>query len=165
MDCAFEKLGYTVLPDSVLTSEEGIRMLLNHFVRGRLYDRDLRHNEVFETVGEGAIRIERSVSGNVTVNNANIVEKEHFVYNLGTMFYIDSILYSELVQGSFTTTESPSPTFSQEVQTVKSNVTAEESIEGKRENEEPSLIEDDILFDEDITPRALPVRFQVKSPK
>ncbi|XP_055712868.1 uncharacterized protein LOC129807546 [Phlebotomus papatasi] len=165
MDCAFEKLGYTVLPDNVLTSEEGIRMLLNHFVRGRLYDRDLRHNEVFETVGEGAIRIERSVSGNVTVNNANIIEKEHFVYNLGTMFYIDSILYSELVQGSFTTTESPSPTFSQEVQTVKNNMTVEESIEGKRENEEPSLIEDDILFDEDITPRALPVRFQVKSPK
>ncbi|XP_059617960.1 uncharacterized protein LOC132262650 [Phlebotomus argentipes] len=169
MDSAFEKLGYDALPDSVLASEEGIRMLLNHFVRGRLYDRDLRHDEVFETVGGGAIRVERSPSGNVTVNGARVIEKEHFVYNLGTMFYIESILYRDLVQASLTTTTEASSSISTqepEMETTKSVTVPEGSADVKREKEEePSLTEEDILFDEDITPRALPVRFQASSPK
>ncbi|GAB0093513.1 uncharacterized protein DMENIID0001_086630 [Sergentomyia squamirostris] len=171
MDSAFEKLNYENLPDSVLASDEGIRMLLNHFVRGRLYDRDLRHDEVFETVGGGAIRVERTSAGNVTVNGAHIHEKEHFVYNLGTMFYIDSILYWDLVQGSAKpTTDTPSTTSTTtdaEPETARiPTTTTEETVEIQREKEiEPSLIEDDILFDEDITPRALPVRFYANTPK
>uniref|UniRef100_A0A1B0CV68 Putative rap1-gtpase-activating protein rap1gap n=1 Tax=Lutzomyia longipalpis TaxID=7200 RepID=A0A1B0CV68_LUTLO len=167
MDAAFEKIGYDVLPDTVLASEEGIRMLLNHFVRGRLYDRDLKHDEVFETMGGGAIRIERSPLGNVTVNGAHIIEKEHFVYNLGTMFYIDSILYWDLVQGSLTsTTDAPLMSSTQEGEVERTTTSTVELVDVKREKEdEPSLAEDDLLFDEDITPRALPVRFQVNSPK
>lgn len=33
----------------------------------------------------------------MTVNNAHIIETEVFVYNLGTMFYIDEILYPDIV--------------------------------------------------------------------
>lgn len=73
-------------------------MLLNHFVKGRLYDRDLKDDEVFETVGGSPIRISRKQPGNVTVNRAKIVETEIFVYNLGTMFYLDDVLYSELLR-------------------------------------------------------------------
>lgn len=74
-------------------------MLLNHFVRGRLYDRDLRDNEVFETIGGGHIKITRNPGSNATsVNNAKITESEVFVYNLGTMFYIDDILYAHLLR-------------------------------------------------------------------
>lgn len=73
-------------------------MLLNHFVKGRLYDRDLKDDEVFETVGGSPIRISRKQPGNVTVNRAKILETEIFVYNLGTMFYLDDVLYSELLR-------------------------------------------------------------------
>lgn len=74
-------------------------MLLNHFVKGRLYNRDLRDGEVFETIGGGHIKISCTPGSNATsVNNAKILESEVFVYNLGTMFYIDDILYSHLLR-------------------------------------------------------------------
>ena len=73
-------------------------MLLNHFVKGRLYDRDLKDDEVFETVGGSPIKISRKQPGIVTVNQAKILETEIFVYNLGTMFYVDDVLYHDLLQ-------------------------------------------------------------------
>ncbi|XP_049303333.1 uncharacterized protein LOC105222049 isoform X1 [Bactrocera dorsalis] len=98
-DKAFERLGFDRLSDDVMASPRGIKMLLNHFVRGRLYDRDLRDNEVFETIGGGHIKITRNPGSNATsVNNAKITESEVFVYNLGTMFYIDDILYAHLLR-------------------------------------------------------------------
>lgn len=51
------------LPENILTSEKGIQLLLNHFVKGRLYDRDLRDEEVFETIGGAALRINRKPAG------------------------------------------------------------------------------------------------------
>lgn len=50
-------------------------------------------------------------AGNVTVNHAHIVESEVFVYNLGTMYYIDDILYPEIfdkiLKAVDTTTSAP----------------------------------------------------------
>lgn len=84
-------------------SQRGIKMLLNHFVRGRLYNRDLRDNEVFETIGGGHVKITRNPGSNYTsVNNAQITESEVFVYNLGTMYYIDDILYSHMLRDHIT---------------------------------------------------------------
>ncbi|XP_037957163.1 uncharacterized protein LOC119687063 [Teleopsis dalmanni] len=98
-DKAFERIGFDRLSDEALGSQRGIKMLLHHFVRGRLYDRDLRDNEVFETIGGGHIKITRHPGSNLTkVNNAQITESEVFVYNLGTMFYIDDMLYSHLLR-------------------------------------------------------------------
>lgn len=39
-------------------------------------------------------------AANLTVNNAHIIETEIFVYNLGTMFYIDEVLYQEILINS-----------------------------------------------------------------
>uniref|UniRef100_T1PLA6 Fasciclin n=1 Tax=Musca domestica TaxID=7370 RepID=T1PLA6_MUSDO len=98
-DKAFERLGFDKLSDDVMASQRGVKMLLNHFVKGRLYNRDLKDNEVFETIGGGHIKITRNPGSNATsVNNAKIIESEVFVYNLGTMFYIDDILYSHLLR-------------------------------------------------------------------
>ncbi|XP_067623187.1 uncharacterized protein [Eurosta solidaginis] len=98
-DRAFERLGFDRLSDDIMASQRGVKMLLNHFVRGRLYDRDLRDNEVFDTIGGGHIKITRNPGSNATsVNNAKITESQVFVYNLGTMFYIDDILYSHLLR-------------------------------------------------------------------
>lgn len=63
VDSAFEKLGFDQMSEEVLTSEDGVKLLLNHFVKGRLYDRDLRHDEVFETIGGAAVKIQRGISG------------------------------------------------------------------------------------------------------
>uniref|UniRef100_A0AAG5D0W5 FAS1 domain-containing protein n=1 Tax=Anopheles atroparvus TaxID=41427 RepID=A0AAG5D0W5_ANOAO len=92
-DEAFERYSFDLLPDSVLASEKGIKMLLNHFVRGRLYDRDLKNGEVIDTIGEMPVKIQRSFENVVRVNSARIVESEVFVYNLGTMFYVNDVLY------------------------------------------------------------------------
>ncbi len=73
-------------------------MLLSHFVKGRLYDRDLQDGREFQTVGGNTIKVQRIRPGNVFINKAQIVESEIFVYNLGTMYYIDDVLYPELLR-------------------------------------------------------------------
>lgn len=98
VDEAFEKYGFDELPDDVLSSNRSSKLILNHFVKGRLYDRDLKQGKVFETVGGKPLRITRNNVGHVTVNRAKVVESEVFVYNLGTMFYIDDILYPDVLQ-------------------------------------------------------------------
>lgn len=116
-DDAFEKFGFDLLPDETLSSEKGIKLVLNHFVKGRLYNRDLLQDEVFETVGGRPLKITKDSAGQVSVNRAKIVESEVFVYNLGTMFYIDDVLYPE--------------TLKDEVKTI----TQEPNHNKKRENE------------------------------
>lgn len=142
-------------------------MLLNHFVKGRLYDRDLKDHEVFETLGGEAVKIQR-LFRNVTVNNANIIETEIFVYNLGTMFYIDDILYSDILKDEIppirerTTASSFYPnqndykySTAPDVETVPS-----EYIETSG-NDDDFLLQDDEI----VTPRALPVKYEYYSPK
>lgn len=120
-----------------------------------------------------------SKPGNVTVNNAHIVETEVFVYNLGTMFYIDEILYADILLNyvrkpstSTTTTVAapkPSPPSSNniystvaDVERVPSEITESTGGEDSRD----FLLHDD--EDEDdgeiVTPRALPLLF-IDSPK
>lgn len=101
-DEAFERYSFDILPDNVLASEKGVKLLLNHFIKGRLYDRDLKDSEVLDTIGGMPVKIHRGFDNNVTVNSARIVESEVFVYNLGTMFYVDDVLYPELLKDEVT---------------------------------------------------------------
>lgn len=95
-DTAFEKLGLDKMPDNYLSTGDGLQILLNHFLKGRLYDRDLKDGIQFQTLGNKTITIARN-KGNVMINDdATIVESEIFVYNLGTMFYIDKVLFATL---------------------------------------------------------------------
>ncbi|CAH0557354.1 unnamed protein product [Brassicogethes aeneus] len=94
-DTAFEKLGLDKMPDNYLSTGDGLQILLNHFVKGRLYDKDLKNDEKLNSLGNKTIVIKRDKE-NVTVNEATIVESEVFVYNLGTMFYIDTVLFTNL---------------------------------------------------------------------
>lgn len=153
-------------------------MLLNHFVRGRLYDRDLKDSEVFETIGGGHIKIVRSPLNNVTVNNAHITESEVFVYNLGTMFYIDDVLYSDILRdhitklrkssgGSFGTNVESSGSGSRattgtpiDVEIVPNEFYTEINGGGG-----DFAMHDEEMEDEIITPKALPVRFNYDIPK
>ncbi|KAH8281613.1 hypothetical protein KR054_001771 [Drosophila jambulina] len=167
-DRAFEKLGYDKLSDEVMASQRGVKMLLNHFVKGRLYNRDLRDNEVFETIGGGHIKITRNPGSNYTsVNNAQITESEVFVYNLGTMYYLDDILYSHMLRD-----------FVSKSTKTRSNRHGSDSGGGSRSTSRPSDVEivpnefesehnggdyaihgdDEDFEDEIITPKALPVQ-------
>lgn len=62
-DEAFAKVGLAKLSDEEMASENGVKLLLNHFVKGRLYDRDLKHDEVFETIGGKPLKIQRLLPG------------------------------------------------------------------------------------------------------
>lgn len=102
-DDAFEKYGFDYLPDEALSSEKGVKMILNHFVKGRLYNRDLKQGEIFETVGGKKLKIAKDSSGHVSVNRAKVIESEVFVYNLGTMFFIDDVLDPETLKNEVKT--------------------------------------------------------------
>lgn len=169
-DAAFEKLGFDILPDDILGSEMGVKMLLNHFVKGRLYDRDLQNEIAFETIGGETLKISRRGS-NVTVNQANIIESEVFVYNLGTMFYIDDVLYSNYLLGNppLTTTTTPAATTTATTPRGSTTMASKGSTAADAELVPKGITEqdDDFLLDDDeiITPRALPVLVNVVGAK
>lgn len=206
LDEAFEKYNFDNLSDEALGSEKGIKLILNHFVKGRLYDRNLKNDEVFETFGGKPIKISRIIPGQVTVNRANIVESENFVYNLGTMFYIDDVLYPEILQGEVKTlTESPNHNKKRENDSSEDNSdfyttemsifsdlaekistkSTKESTTSSYRTQISSLLttrsdvemvpsrftelsgseEDFLLQDGVVTPKALPLRFNLTPPK
>ncbi|KAF5294189.1 hypothetical protein FQR65_LT10900 [Abscondita terminalis] len=94
VDSAFEELGLDKMPDNYLSNGDGLQILLNHFVKGRLYDRDLKNGTELLSLGNSTIKITRQ-KGVVNINKAIVVESEVFVYNLGTMFYIDKVLFAK----------------------------------------------------------------------
>lgn len=63
IDEAFERLKLDKLSDDDMASENGVKLLLNHFVKGRLYDRDLKHDEVLDTIAGGGLKIQRALPG------------------------------------------------------------------------------------------------------
>lgn len=67
-DDAFKKHGQNKLSEDDMSSEIAIKFLLNHFVKGRLYDRNLKHDEVFESIGGTGLKIQRLGTG----RNGNI---------------------------------------------------------------------------------------------
>lgn len=104
----------------------------------------------------------------MTVNHANIVQSEIFVYNLGTMFYIDQVLYPDAFMAavnSLPTTKSPNRP--QSTNYKFSTLPDVESVPS--EFTEPNGTDDDLLQDDEIvTPRALPVQqyeYNYYSPK
>lgn len=127
------------------------------------------------------------VLGNLTVNHANIVQSEIFVYNLGTMFYIDRVLYSEQLLDAVnslsasTTPRQPRGSVTPSTHYKFSTLPDVETVPG--EYTEPNggggggigggLMggmdddDDDEEHDEDeiVTPRALPVKYSFYSPK
>lgn len=56
-DEAFEALGLSRVPDNYLSTKKGLNVLLNHFVKGRLYQRDLRNGTRLTTLGNKEIII------------------------------------------------------------------------------------------------------------
>lgn len=131
-------------------------------------------------------RLAPKAAGNVTVNRAQVIESEVFVYNLGTMYYIDDILYPEVIETMMrpaspmsTTTMSPRLTTNPDadIEPIPSELTTEAG--DMRRNKDILLLNErdgagsadssDFDSDEDdgeiITPRALPVRFLHEPPK
>ncbi|KAG8266479.1 hypothetical protein J6590_071433 [Homalodisca vitripennis] len=94
MDEAFEAQGLRNAPDNFLSSGNGLQVLLSHFVKARLYDKDLTNNSTFLSLGEKSLHVQR-VDDVVKVEGAKIVQSEVFVYNLGTMFFIDKVLFAD----------------------------------------------------------------------
>lgn len=68
MDAAFVKHGFNKLNEDDMASETAIKFLLNHFIKGRLYDRHLKHDEVFESIGGNGLKIQRLGVGKTITN-------------------------------------------------------------------------------------------------
>lgn len=64
IDDAFTKYGLDRLTEEDMSSETAVKFLLNHFIKGRLYDRNLKHDEVFESIGGTGLKIQRLAAGN-----------------------------------------------------------------------------------------------------
>lgn len=122
------------MPDEALSSEKGIKLILNHFVKGRLYDRNLIQDEVFETVGGKPLKITKDSKGQVSVNRAKIIESEIFVYNLGTMFYIDDVLYPDTLKNEVKSiTQAPNHNKNRDSESSEDFYTTEMSIFNEKE--------------------------------
>ncbi|XP_021939131.1 transforming growth factor-beta-induced protein ig-h3 isoform X2 [Zootermopsis nevadensis] len=91
-DNAFKEVGLGGKPEFYLSRGEGLKLLLNHFVPTRLYNRDLINGQQYKTLGGKTIHVKRD-GENVTIGDAKVIESEVFVYNLGTMYYIDRVLF------------------------------------------------------------------------
>lgn len=59
IDGAFEEVGLHRMPDNYLSNGEGLQVLLNHFVKGRLYDKDLKNATELTTLGNQTLRVNR----------------------------------------------------------------------------------------------------------
>lgn len=126
--------------------------------------------------------------GNITVNHANIVETEIFVYNLGTMFYIDDVLYADEIKNfmkkttNSTIESKTSNSFNYstkpDVESIPSEFITETS--GKDHNRDVLInsgtieslaatgkydSDSDPDNDEMVTPLVLPVKYAMEPPK
>lgn len=121
------------------------------------------------------------------MNHAQIVESEVFVYNLGTMYYINDILYPEVldkISDMATTTVSTALKLTTspdaEIEQVPIEIVTQSGEQGKDIfvlNERGGNIDESSDFDHDldsddedgddeiVTPRALPVQFMIEPPK
>lgn len=66
-DEAFKKLGLQNAPDNLLSNKEGLLVLLSHFVKGRLYDRDIKNNTTLTSLSNRTLHITRG-PGNLFIS-------------------------------------------------------------------------------------------------
>ncbi|XP_046652352.1 uncharacterized protein LOC124343179 [Daphnia pulicaria] len=94
-DSAFFNLWPQDTADPFVIDDEFRRdVFLNHFVRRRLYhDRDLVDGAVITMAGNKTATISR-VANVTKINDAIIEEADIFIYNLGTVFVIDRVLFA-----------------------------------------------------------------------
>lgn len=74
IDDAFNKHGLGRLTEDDMSSETAIKFLLNHFIKGRLYDRNLKHDEVFESIGGTGLKIQRLAPGKIQFKTNSIMK-------------------------------------------------------------------------------------------
>lgn len=63
IDSAFIKRGLGHLTEEDLMTNNAKNFLLNFFIKGRLYNRDLQNDEVFESIGGCGLKIQHLASG------------------------------------------------------------------------------------------------------
>lgn len=69
MDSAFKSLNLESAPDNLLSSKEGLEILLSHFVKGRLYDKDIKDNSTFTSLSGKTLHISRKPGKCMRIKN------------------------------------------------------------------------------------------------
>lgn len=121
--------------------------------------------------------------GNVTVNQVNIIESQVFVYNLGTMYYIDDLLYPEMLESIKRYDDEPSTNPPFTLTTIQGSETdripIEINVPNDSDRDKDMHMQTDVRSDDSrrlddneddegdgevITPRALPVHYLMAQP-
>ncbi|KAK8723814.1 hypothetical protein OTU49_011556 [Cherax quadricarinatus] len=93
MDNVIAETLYADAPDPFLL-DEILRenMVLNHLVRGRFYEKDLKDGLTLKTLANNTLTISKGPDNSILVNNAKVVGSQAFIYNLGIVYLIDNVL-------------------------------------------------------------------------
>lgn len=93
VDDAIANTLYADAPDPFLL-DEVLRenLILNHLVRGRMYESDLKDGVSFTNLANNTITITRGSDGSLKVNGAVVIESQMYIYNLGVMYLIHDII-------------------------------------------------------------------------
>lgn len=59
-------------------------MIINNFVKKRLYKRELKNGKKFKKLGGKKIYV-KSEGEKIKISDENVIEREVFVYNIGKM--------------------------------------------------------------------------------
>nr|XP_045618441.1 uncharacterized protein LOC123770523 isoform X2 [Procambarus clarkii] len=93
VDNAIAETLYADAPDPFLL-DEILRenLVLNHLVRGRFYEKDLKDGLSLKNLANNTITISKRPDKSILVNNAQVVQSQTFIYNLGIVYLIDNVL-------------------------------------------------------------------------
>lgn len=93
VDIAIMQSLYADAPDPFLLDEVlRDRLVLNHLVPGRFYEKDLEDGMSFQNLANNTLTITKQSGGNILVNGAKIVKPQTFIYNLGVLYLIDGMI-------------------------------------------------------------------------
>ncbi|KAK7072521.1 hypothetical protein SK128_017609, partial [Halocaridina rubra] len=74
--------------DDVLREE----LVLNHLVKGRLYEDDLKNGMTITNLANSTLTVTRGPGGKLKIDDATVIETNMYIYNLGVMYLINGVL-------------------------------------------------------------------------
>ncbi|XP_068209801.1 uncharacterized protein [Palaemon carinicauda] len=93
LDDAIANILYADAPDPFIV-DETLRenFILNHLVKGRMYETDLKDGVTFTNLANNTMTITKGSDGVLKVNDVEVIESQMYIYNLGVMYLIHGVI-------------------------------------------------------------------------
>ncbi|XP_064122433.1 LOW QUALITY PROTEIN: uncharacterized protein LOC135226650 [Macrobrachium nipponense] len=93
LDDAIANILYADAPDPFILDETlREKFILNHLVKGRMYETDLKDGTTFTNLANNTMTITKGADGVLKVNNIEVIESQMYIYNLGVMYLIHGVV-------------------------------------------------------------------------